>query len=53
MNSINIVVGSWGSYTACNKRALGSKWLCLSDFESWEEIEEELKSQGFEQDKLF
>lgn len=24
---INVVIGSWGSYNACNERALGSKWL--------------------------
>ena len=45
--SINIVIGSWGSYTACNERALGSKWLDLSDYSDWEEIEEELTKQGF------
>ena len=47
-NTITIVIGSWGSYNACNERALGSKWLDLSDYEDWDEIEEELKSQGFE-----
>lgn len=41
------VIGSWGKYNACNDRALGSKWLTLNDFESWEEIEEELKKEGF------
>ena len=30
INEISIVIGSWGSYNACNKRALGSKWLNLS-----------------------
>ena len=45
---ISIVIGSWGSYNSCNERALGSKWLNLTDFESWEEIEEELKKQGFQ-----
>ena len=44
---ISIVIGSWGSYNSCNQRALGSEWLNLADFESWEEIEEELKKQGF------
>jgi len=47
MNNISMVIGSWGSYNACNERALGSKWLNLSDYESWEEIEEELKIEGF------
>ncbi len=46
-NSINIVIGSWGSYNECNERALGSKWLDLSDYSDWEEIEEELTKQGF------
>ena len=47
-NEINIVIGSWGSYNACNERALGSKWLNLSNYSTWEEIEEELKEQGFD-----
>ena len=41
INYIKVVIGSWGSYNACNERALGSKWIDLYDFESWEEIEEE------------
>ena len=48
LDEIKIVIGSWGSYNACNERALGSKWLTLSDYLSWEEIEEELKNEGFE-----
>ena len=48
INNIKVVIGSWGSYNACNERALGSKWIDLYDFESWEEIEEELKKQGFD-----
>ena len=48
MSDIRIVIGSWGSYNECNERALGSKWLDLSDYDSWEDIEEELKSEGFE-----
>ncbi len=48
MNEINIVIGSWGSYNACNNKALGSKWLNLSNYNDWEEIEEELKKQGFD-----
>ena len=47
-NTISIVIGSWGSYNECNERALGSKWLDLSDYYDWEEIEEELTKQGFE-----
>lgn len=48
LDEIKIVIGSWGSYNECNARALGSKWLTLSDYSSWEEIEEELKKEGFE-----
>ena len=47
-NTISIVIGSWGSYNECNERALGSKWLDLADYDEWEEIEEELKKQGFQ-----
>ncbi len=44
---INVVIGSWGSYNACNERALGSKWLNFADYNCWDEIEEELTKQGF------
>lgn len=47
MNTIKVVIGSWGSYNECNERSLGSKWLDLSDYEDWEDIEKELKKQGF------
>lgn len=30
--NVSIVIGSWGSYNECNERALGSKWLDLSDY---------------------
>ena len=46
-NTISIVIGSWGSYNACNNRALGSKWIDLSDYNDWEEIIAELEKQGF------
>ena len=46
--TISIVIGSWGSYNECNERALGSKWLDLSDYSDWDEILEELKKQGFD-----
>lgn len=49
---VNIVIGSWGSYNECNERALGSKWLDLSDYSDWEEIEEELRSEGFDLDGI-
>ena len=35
MCEIQMIIGSWGSYNACNERALGSKWLNLSDYEDW------------------
>ena len=46
-NDIKIVIGSWGSYNECNERALGSEWLCLNDYDDWDEIAEELQKQGF------
>lgn len=46
-NTISVVIGSWGSYNECNERAYGSKWLDLSDYADWEEIEEELIKEGF------
>jgi len=52
MSNISMVIGSWGSYNECNERSLGSTWLDLSDFSSYEEIEEELKKQGFELDGI-
>lgn len=52
MEKIEIVIGSWGSYNACNEKALGSTWLNLADYEDWAEIEEELKKQGFALDGL-
>lgn len=48
MNSISIVIGSWGSYNACNNKSLGSTWLDLDDYDTWDEIEEELKRQQFQ-----
>ena len=52
VNDISIVIGSWGSYNACNERAYGSKWLNLSEYSDWEEIVEELEKQGFELDGM-
>lgn len=51
-NEIKIVIGSWGSYNECNERALGSKWLNLADYDSWENIENELKKEGFKLDGI-
>ena len=50
--NISIVIGSWGSYNECNERALGSKWLDLSDYSDWDEIVEELKKEGFKLDGI-
>lgn len=51
-NTIKLVVGSWKAYNECNARGLGSKWLDLSDFNSKEEIVEELKKEGFTNEEL-
>ena len=51
-NEIRIVIGSWGSYNECNERALGSQWMDLADYDSWDEIEEALSDQGFELDGI-
>lgn len=48
MCHIRIVIGSWGSYNACNQRALGSSWLDLNKYDNWNEIAEELTRQGFD-----
>lgn len=45
-----IVVGSWGAYNSNNEKALGSDWIDFAKYNSWEEIEEELKKQGFDLD---
>ena len=42
-----VVVGSWKAYNECNKRSLGSKWLDLSDYETLDEVYDELKNEGF------
>lgn len=52
MSEIRIVIGSWSSYNECNERALGSKWLDLEDFDTYEEIEKELTKEGFELDGI-
>ena len=50
--NISIVIDSWGSYNECNEKALGSKWLDLSEYSDWKEIEEELKHEGFKLDGI-
>lgn len=52
MNTVRMVIGSWGSYNECNERALGSKWLDFNNYEDWDEIVEELKKEGFELEGL-
>lgn len=48
MEKIKIIVGSRGSYNACNERALGSKWLDLSLFENFDDVKKELVAEGFQ-----
>ena len=50
--NVSIVIGSWGSYNACNERALGSSWLNLEDYSDWDEVVEELEKQGIELDGI-
>jgi hypothetical protein len=52
MNTVKIVIGSWGSYNSCNERAHGSNWLDLSDYSDWDEILDELKAEGFQLDGI-
>lgn len=47
-NEIKMVIGSYGSYAAANDKALGSKWLDLSDFSDWSDILDELTAEGFD-----
>lgn len=51
-NTIKLVVGSWKAYTENNERAMGSKLLDLSEFQSKEEIIQELKEEGFTSQEL-
>ena len=51
-NKIKIVIGSWGSYSVCNSRALGSSPIDLSAYSCWEQIEESLRKQGFDLDGI-
>ena len=50
--NVKIVFGSWKAYNEANDRALGSKWLDMSDYDSVEEIYEELKKEGFTDQEL-
>lgn len=51
-NNIKIVIGSWGSYNEYNKKAGGSRWLSLSEYDSWDDIAEELQKEGFKLDGI-
>ena len=51
-NEIKVVIGSWGSYTECNEKSLGSEWLTFNDYTDFEEIREELQKEGFELDGI-
>ena len=51
-DNIKLIVGSWGSYNECNERSLGSTWMHLVNYYSWQEIEDELKKEGFELDGI-
>ena len=51
-NKISIVIGSWGSYNACNERALGSSWLDFDNYNDWDDLIAELEKQGFELDGI-
>lgn len=51
--NLNVVIGSWKAYNeARNERALGSKWLSLQDFNSLDDLIEELKQEGFTDEEL-
>lgn len=49
---IEVVIGSWRAYNEVNERALGSNWLNLEDFETLEDLIEELKNEGFTDEEL-
>lgn len=51
-NEIKLVIGSWGSYNACDDRALGSERLCLNTYSDWNQIAAALKKQGFRLDGI-
>ena len=50
--NVSLVVGSWKAYNENNERALGSNWLNMSDYDSIDEIIEELKKEGFTDEEL-
>ena len=50
--NVSLVIGSWKAYNENNERALGSNWLDMSDYDSIDEIIEELKKEGFTDEEL-
>lgn len=50
--NIKVVFGSWKAYTENNERAMGSKWLDMSDYDSVDEIYDEMKKEGFTEQEL-
>ena len=50
--NIKVVIGSWKAYSENGERALGSKWLDLSDYNSLDELNAELKKEGFTDKEL-
>ena len=44
----NVCIGSWGAYNSANEKSLGSEFIDFAQYDSWEEIEEELRKQGFD-----
>lgn len=49
---VKIVVGSWEAYNNCNKRALGSSWLDLDEYNTYDKIINKLKKEGFTASEL-
>lgn len=43
-----VCIGSWYAYNNNTDLAYGSKFIDFSEYNSWEEIEEELVNEGFE-----
>ena len=50
--NIKVVIGSWKAYSENGERALGSKWINLSDYNSLDELNAELKKEGFTDSEL-
>jgi hypothetical protein len=48
---LKMVIGSYGSYAACNERALGTE-IDRADFETWSDVLDELTNRGFDLDGI-